>query len=51
MAVAFMAALESTPEIYEEEFDNVLEGRSSLIRERILERRVQAWLELMLMQT
>ncbi|MHA2462734.1 MAG: methyltransferase domain-containing protein [Candidatus Thorarchaeota archaeon] len=37
MAVAFMAALESTPEIYEEEFDNVLEGRSSLIRERILE--------------
>ncbi|MHA1934915.1 MAG: methyltransferase domain-containing protein [Candidatus Thorarchaeota archaeon] len=37
MAVAFMAALERTPESYDEEFDNVLEGRSSLIRERILE--------------
>ncbi|MHA1951775.1 MAG: methyltransferase domain-containing protein, partial [Candidatus Thorarchaeota archaeon] len=37
MAVAFMAALERTPEIYDEEFDNVLDGRSSLIRERILE--------------
>ncbi|MHA2380410.1 MAG: methyltransferase domain-containing protein [Candidatus Thorarchaeota archaeon] len=37
MAVAFMAALEETPETYEEAFDQVLEGRGSRIRERILE--------------
>ncbi|MFW9943709.1 MAG: methyltransferase domain-containing protein [Candidatus Sifarchaeia archaeon] len=36
MAVAFMAALEDTPETYEEAFDQVLEGRGSRIRERIL---------------
>ncbi|MHA1951469.1 MAG: methyltransferase domain-containing protein [Candidatus Thorarchaeota archaeon] len=36
MAVAFMAALEKSPETYEKAFDDVLEGRSSRIRERIL---------------
>ncbi|NHI89074.1 MAG: methyltransferase domain-containing protein [Candidatus Thorarchaeota archaeon] len=37
MAVAFMASLEQSPETYEQEFDDVLEGRSRRIRERILE--------------
>ncbi len=36
MAVAFMASLEKSPEAYEKAFDDVLEGRSSRIRERIL---------------
>ncbi len=36
MAVAFMASLEKSPETYEKAFDDVLEGRSSRIRERIL---------------
>ncbi len=37
MAVAFMAALEDAPESYDTAFDEVLEGRSSKIRDRILE--------------
>ncbi len=37
MAVAFMAALEKAPESYDQKFDEVLEGRSRKIRERILE--------------
>ena len=37
MAVAFMAALEKTPESYDNEFDEVLEGRASRIRNRILD--------------
>ncbi|MFW9907678.1 MAG: methyltransferase domain-containing protein [Candidatus Thorarchaeota archaeon] len=37
MAVAFMAALEKTPESYDKEFDDVLDGRASKIRNRILE--------------
>lgn len=37
MAVAFMAALEKSPETYDHEFDAVLEGRASQIRERILD--------------
>ncbi|MFW9959187.1 MAG: methyltransferase domain-containing protein, partial [Candidatus Odinarchaeota archaeon] len=36
MAVAFMASLEKSPDTYEKEFDDVLEGRSSRIREHIL---------------
>lgn len=36
MAVAFMASLEKSPETYEKAFDDVLEGRGSRIRERIL---------------
>jgi 2-polyprenyl-3-methyl-5-hydroxy-6-metoxy-1,4-benzoquinol methylase len=35
MAVAFMAALEAEPETYDQAFDRVLDGRASLIRERI----------------
>ncbi|MFW9887970.1 MAG: methyltransferase domain-containing protein, partial [Candidatus Thorarchaeota archaeon] len=37
MAVAFMAALEKSPETYEQAFDEILEGRSSAIRKRILD--------------
>ncbi|MHA2213497.1 MAG: methyltransferase domain-containing protein, partial [Candidatus Thorarchaeota archaeon] len=37
MAVAFMARLEETPETYDEEFDDILEGRGSRIRECILD--------------
>ncbi|MHA2027273.1 MAG: methyltransferase domain-containing protein [Candidatus Thorarchaeota archaeon] len=37
MAVAFMASLERSPETYEQEFDNVLDGRGHQIMERILE--------------
>ncbi|MHA2118953.1 MAG: methyltransferase domain-containing protein, partial [Candidatus Thorarchaeota archaeon] len=37
MAVAFMAALEKSPETYDEAFDEILHGRSVLIRNRILE--------------
>ncbi|MFX0056465.1 MAG: methyltransferase domain-containing protein [Promethearchaeota archaeon] len=36
MAVAFMAALEKSPETYEQAFDEILEGRSIAIRKRIL---------------
>ncbi|MHA2384648.1 MAG: methyltransferase domain-containing protein [Candidatus Thorarchaeota archaeon] len=36
MAVAFMTALEKSPETYDKAFDEVLEGRASLIREQIL---------------
>ncbi|MHA2003951.1 MAG: class I SAM-dependent methyltransferase, partial [Candidatus Thorarchaeota archaeon] len=37
MAVAFMAALEESPETYDQAFDEVLGGRASIIREKILE--------------
>ncbi len=37
LAVAFMAALEETPESYDKAFDEVLGGRSSKIRDRILD--------------
>ncbi|MFW9837561.1 MAG: methyltransferase domain-containing protein [Candidatus Thorarchaeota archaeon] len=37
MAVAFMAALEKTPETYDEEFNKVLDGRQVIIRAKILE--------------
>ena len=37
MAVAFMAALEQSPETYDKEFDDVLGGRQSLVHERILQ--------------
>ncbi|MFW9810493.1 MAG: methyltransferase domain-containing protein [Candidatus Thorarchaeota archaeon] len=37
MAVAFMAALEQSPETYDKEFNKVLGGRQVLIRERLLE--------------
>jgi cyclopropane fatty-acyl-phospholipid synthase-like methyltransferase len=37
VAVAFMAALEKSPETYEQAFDEILEGRSSAIRKRILD--------------
>lgn len=37
MAVAFMAELEKSPETYDDKFDDVLEGRASQIREKILE--------------
>ncbi|MHA1909852.1 MAG: class I SAM-dependent methyltransferase, partial [Candidatus Thorarchaeota archaeon] len=37
MSVAFMAALEDVPEIYDKAFDEVLEGRSSQVREKLLE--------------
>lgn len=37
MAVAFMAALEKAPETYDQEFDRVLDGRATRIRENILE--------------
>ncbi|MHA1909816.1 MAG: methyltransferase domain-containing protein, partial [Candidatus Thorarchaeota archaeon] len=37
MAVAFMVSLEDSPETYDQAFDKVLEGRSSLIRDRILD--------------
>jgi SAM-dependent methyltransferase len=36
VAVAFMTALEKSPETYDKAFDEVLEGRASLIREQIL---------------
>jgi len=36
MAVAFMASLEKSPETYDKAFDEILEGRSSRIRERVL---------------
>ena len=36
MAVAFMEALEQIPETYDIEFDVVLDGRASQIREKIL---------------
>ncbi|MHA2356182.1 MAG: class I SAM-dependent methyltransferase, partial [Candidatus Thorarchaeota archaeon] len=36
MAVAFMAALEDSPETYDQEFDRILEGRASRVREQIL---------------
>ncbi|MHA1770008.1 MAG: methyltransferase domain-containing protein [Candidatus Thorarchaeota archaeon] len=37
MAVAFMIMLEDTPDTYDRDFDDVLEGRASRIRERILD--------------
>ena len=37
MAVAFMAALEQSPETYDEEFNKVLDGRQAVIRERVLQ--------------
>ena len=37
LSVAFMAALEDVPESYDKAFDDVLEGRSSQVRETILE--------------
>ncbi|MFX1485145.1 MAG: SAM-dependent methyltransferase, partial [Promethearchaeota archaeon] len=37
MAVAFMAALERSPETYDKEFDKILEGRQVLVRDRLLE--------------
>jgi cyclopropane fatty-acyl-phospholipid synthase-like methyltransferase len=37
MAVAFMAALEQTPETYDEEFNKILDGRQVAIHEKILQ--------------
>ncbi|MHA2160741.1 MAG: methyltransferase domain-containing protein, partial [Candidatus Thorarchaeota archaeon] len=37
MAVAFMAALEQSPETYDDEFNKVLDGRQTAIHEKILQ--------------
>ena len=37
MAVAFMTALEQSPETYDKEFNKVLDGRMAIVHERILQ--------------
>ncbi|MBY8998674.1 MAG: methyltransferase domain-containing protein, partial [Candidatus Thorarchaeota archaeon] len=37
MAVAFMAALEQSPDTYDEEFNKVLDGRQTVIHDKILQ--------------
>ncbi|MFW9805501.1 MAG: methyltransferase domain-containing protein [Candidatus Thorarchaeota archaeon] len=37
MAVAFMAALERSPDTYDKEFNKVLDGRMAIVHERILQ--------------